>query len=187
MRRKDREMSPEFGLGVIDRAQFGVLSYLDPEGSVYSVPLSIARIDQKLYFHSAKSGRKVESFRDGLPVCVVFAADVAVPQLFTPEELDDLGRDRANASRLTSRAFTTEYASAIVNGRLHRVQEAELWREALRAICRKYTPHAMKHFDMAADSGKSATGIYEISIDELTAKRLKFDASGEELKWGRLT
>lgn len=33
-RRKDCEMSPEFGLGVIDRAQFGVLSYLDPEGSV---------------------------------------------------------------------------------------------------------------------------------------------------------
>lgn len=73
-------------------------------------------------------------------MCVVFAADVAVPQLFTPEELDDLGRDKP-MSCLTSRAFTTEYASAIVNGRLHRVQEAELWREALRAICRKYTPH----------------------------------------------
>lgn len=186
MRRKDREMGREFGLEVIDRATFGVLSLVDVEDRVYGVPLSLARIGEKLYFHSAKSGRKVESFRDGLEVCVVFAADVQVPQLFTPDELDELARDKAKASSLTSRVFTTEFASAIVDGRLRHVQEEDLWRDALRAICQKYTPHAMDHFDMAADSGRTNTFVYEISIDQLTAKRMKFDARGEEMKWGRL-
>ena len=56
MRRKDREMNAEFGLEVIDRAEFGVLSLVDPQGEVYSVPLSIARDGSQLYFHSARSG-----------------------------------------------------------------------------------------------------------------------------------
>ena len=53
MRRKDREMSAEFGLSVIDKAQFGVLSLVNMENEVYSLPLSIARDGDRLYFHSA--------------------------------------------------------------------------------------------------------------------------------------
>lgn len=36
MRRKDREMSREFGLKVIDRAPFGVLGLVDKEGKPYT-------------------------------------------------------------------------------------------------------------------------------------------------------
>lgn len=43
MRRKDREMSREFGLEVIDRAAYGVLSVVDSDGAPYALPLSIVR------------------------------------------------------------------------------------------------------------------------------------------------
>ena len=55
MRRKDREMNTEFAKQVIDRSRYGVLSIIETgSGTPYSIPLSIVRDDEVLYFHSAR-------------------------------------------------------------------------------------------------------------------------------------
>lgn len=54
MRRKDRAMNKEFGLKLIDKSDYGVVSMVDSENKPYSLPLSIVRDEQLLYFHSAK-------------------------------------------------------------------------------------------------------------------------------------
>ena len=59
MRRKDREMPLQFAHQVIDKATYGVVSMIDGE-MPYSVPLSIVRSGDVLYFHSAMQGRKVD-------------------------------------------------------------------------------------------------------------------------------
>lgn len=65
MRRKDREMNTEFAKQVIDRSRCGVLSILETgSGTPYSIPLSIVRDDELLYFHSAKEGTKVDLFSE---------------------------------------------------------------------------------------------------------------------------
>lgn len=61
MRRKDREMSSEFGLKVIDKSRYGILSTVDEE-LPYGIPLSIVRDDNTLYFHSAKQGKGQAQF-----------------------------------------------------------------------------------------------------------------------------
>ena len=43
MRRKDRQRSEEFAWAVTDRCGWAVLSCVQPDGTPYRVPLSIAR------------------------------------------------------------------------------------------------------------------------------------------------
>lgn len=52
--------------------------------------------------------------------------------------------------------------------------------KALRLICEKYTPTKMAYFPIAIKAGLKRTNIYSIKIEEITAKRKKYDANGQE-------
>ncbi len=184
MRRKDREMPRDFGLEVIDKAAFGVLSVTDGNGEPYAVPLSVVRKNDVLYFHSATAGTKVDLFVSQPMVCLTFVCDVHVPDFLSDDELKAL-QTEGKISGITSHVFTTEYASAIVYGTVSPVTGEEEKREALRILCEKYTLDKMFLFNAAYESGIRRTNVYRVSIDSLTAKRKKFDAAGEEMKWGR--
>lgn len=186
MRRKDREMGQDFALRVIDDSAYGVLSVVDSNGYPYAMPLSIVRKGNSLYFHSAKAGKKVEAFTTTDKVCIVFVGEIKIPELYSEEELKSFLDDETKGVTLSSRVFTTEYESAMVFGRIHLVEDEEEETEALRMICEKYTPSKMDYFHLAVRSGLSKTNIYRIEMDEITAKRKKYDSSGEEMKWGRV-
>lgn len=186
MRRKDREMDKDFARAVIDHSTYGVLSIVDKDGKPYGVPLSIVRLNDKLYFHSAKGGKKVEAMEENKEVWMTFVGQTEVPELFSEEELKEFLNDDKKGATLSSKVFTTEYESAMVFGQVHLVDNESEAVEALRLICQKYTPSKMEYFDLAIKTGLSRTNIYRIDICELTAKRKKFAPSGEELKWGKL-
>lgn len=184
MRRKDREMSAEFAILLIDRSHYAVLSTVNLEGYPYGVPLSVVRKDDALYFHSAKGGDKVDAFAANSKVCLTFVGEVNVPDLYTEGELTHLSEEKISA--LTSHVFTTEFESAMVFGHVSLVENMQEMVEALRLICEKYTPDKMKYFDLAIQSGMSSTNIYKVEIEKITAKRKKFDSNKEEMKWGRM-
>ena len=50
MRRKDREMPPEFALTVADKCEYAVISMTDISGEPYCVPVTIARDGNAVYF-----------------------------------------------------------------------------------------------------------------------------------------
>ena len=179
-------MSIEFGLAVIDQSQYGVVSMIDEEGQPYGIPLSIVRDGHSLYFHSAKEGKKVEIFEKNPRVSVAFIGAVNVPEHFTNEELDAIAKDESKLALLTSKVFTTEYESAVVNGTVTRVEDEETKIRAMRLICQKYTPTKMPFFEMAIASGFKLANAYQIEILEIKAKRKKYDKFGEEMKWGRM-
>ena len=114
MRRKDREMSREFGIEVIDRADYGVVSMIDENNEPYGIPLSIVRDGGNLYFHSALSGKKVDIFEKGHRVSVSFAGQIKVPEIYSKEELNGIMEDKSAAGVLSSKVFTTEYESSLV-------------------------------------------------------------------------
>lgn len=58
MRRKDREMNRDFGLQVIDQAQYGVLSLPEGDGLAYGIPLSIAREGAPFTSIPPKAGKR---------------------------------------------------------------------------------------------------------------------------------
>ncbi len=185
MRRSDREMGREFALKVIDEAPWAVVSVADGN-RVHAVPLSVVRIDEDLYFHCAHEGRKAELYDGNPDVTAVFVSQAAVPHLFTQEELEAKLSDETFLGQILSKIFTTTYSSAIVEGTIEKIVDDRQKTRALRAICEKYTPHAMDYFDAAILSSLNMTAVYRIPMNQVTAKRKAFDASGEEMKWGRM-
>lgn len=186
MRRKDREMSLDFSVKLIDNSTYGVLSLIDSVGKPYGIPLSIVRDGDNLYFHSAKQGKKVESMQDGNPVSVAFIGRVEVPELYSESQLSALLEEEHIGKTLISKVFTTEFESVIVLGTINEVKEESERINAMRLICDKYTPSKMHLFDLAINAGMSRTAIYCIKIKSITGKRKQFDSQGEEMKWGRM-
>lgn len=185
MRRKDREMDKDFALRVIDQSSYGVVSLVDKNDLPYGMPLSIVREGHMLYFHSAVAGKKVDLFDLEPIVNVVFVGEVQVPNLYSKEELEELIKDKKNTNVVLSTVFTTEFESAIVKGKIKKITNDNKKIQALGLICNKYTPDKMDLFDMGVEPGVDSVLIYEIEMEEVTAKRKKFDAVGKEMKWMR--
>lgn len=185
MRRKDREMDREFGLMVIDKARHATLSMVSEKGEPYAIPVSPARVGDVVYFHSAREGTKLDILRSHPEVTMVFVGDIHVPDPITPEEYLEYKAEN-KMGMFASTKFTTEYESAIIQGRVFFVESEEEAMKGLRTISEKFTPLNMDYFEEAARSGLHRVQVLRMDIREITAKRKKFDASGEEMKWGRL-
>lgn len=186
MRRKDREMTREFSMEVIDKSRYGIISMIGEDNEPYGIPLSIVRDGDNLYFHSAIGGRKVKIFEKNPKVSVAFVGETKIPENYTKEELDEIIKDESKAVLLISKVFTTEYESAVVTGKVKLVEDEEEKIKAMRLICEKYTPTKMDYFDMAIKAGLKRTNVYRIEIEEIKAKRKRYDINGEEMKWGRM-
>lgn len=185
MRRKDREMSREFGFEIIDKSKYGVLSMVDENNEAYGIPLSIVREGDILYFHSAMDGSKVKILKKNPKVSIAFVGETKIPENYTKEELDGIIKDESKTTMLISKVFTTEFESAVVAGKAKLVDDDKEKIKALKLICEKYAPNKMDYFTMAIKAGLKRTNVYSISVEEIKAKRKKYDIHGEEMKWGR--
>ena len=181
MRRKDRKMSKEFGMKLIDKARYGVLSMIDGE-KPYGIPLSIVRDNNRLYFHSAMNGRKTEIFKKNSKVSVAFVGEIKIPEVFSEKELEKIGKDSSKIESLLSDVFTTEFESVIVNGQVKFVENETEKIRAMKLICKKYTPTKMKYFNMAIKAGLNRTNVYRVEIKGISSKRKKYNLTGEEIK-----
>lgn len=163
MRRKDREMPPEFAYYVADKCEYASLSMVDIKGNPYCVPITIARDDRNIYFHSAQDGAKIRCLKNNPLICMVCVGDT----FRTPDN------------------FTTEFESAIIRGIASEVTEDREKIHALRLICQRHTPANMHRFDAAVEKSLSRTAVWKLEIQEITGKRKKYDKDGKEMKFGR--
>ena len=84
MRRKRQLLSPKDCAAVLERGTSGVLSLQGDEPYPYAVPLSYIYHDNKLYFHCAKSGHKLEAIATNPRGCFcVIDQDQVVPAEYT--------------------------------------------------------------------------------------------------------
>lgn len=186
MRRKDRAMDMEFGLSIIDKSRYGVVSMIDEDDGLYGLPLTIVRDGKVLYFHSSKEGKKVRALEKNPKVSIAFVGDVHIPENYSFEELEEMDRDPSKAVKFISSVFTTEFESTIVKGQAELVEEREEKIKAMKIICEKYTPTKMKYFHTAINAGLNRANVYKVEIADITSKRKKYDDKGVEMKWGRL-
>ena len=164
MRRKDREMPPEFALTVADKCEYAVISMTDISGEPYCVPVTIARDGNAVYFHSGKEGQKITALRANPGICMACVGDT---------------------KRATDK-FTTEFESAIIRGNAYEVTDDSEKIHALRLICQRHTPSNMAGFDAAIEKSLDRTGVWKIKISSITGKRKKYDSDGNEMKFGRM-
>ena len=130
-------------------------------------------------------GEKVKIFEKNPNISVAFIGETKTPENYTKDELDQIAVDPSKAALLISSVFTTEYESAIVKGKVKLVEDGEEKIKAMKLVCEKYTPTKMDYFDLAIKAGLKRTNVYKIEIEEINAKRKKYDINGEEMKWGR--
>lgn len=154
MRRNDRAQSPEFSLALIDRCTHGVVAFADKTGIPYCVPLSLIRIDNALYFHCAKEGKKLDLLRQNGQVCITFVGNDCPAFVENQHE------------------YTTYFESVIVTGHAFEVTSFEEKILALHRLCELRTPNGMTgdHFDLAVDASLSHTAVFRIDMDEITGK-----------------
>lgn len=164
MRRKDREMNAEFALAIADKCEWAIMGMVDVNGMPYCIPLSIARFNNAIYFHSAKEGLKIECLKHDSNVCITCVGDT----YRMPNE------------------FTTEYESAIITGNAYEITNVDEKIFALKLICERHTPLNMYNFKNAINQSLHRTAVWKIEIGNITGKRKKYGKDGKELKFGAL-
>ncbi len=164
MRRKDREMPAEFAYEVSDVCEWATLAMVDEEQKPYCVPLSIVRKDNAIYFHCAKSGKKTDALKANDEVCI----------------------SCVGYTHRMENEFTTEFESAIVQGKAAEVNDEAEKVEALRLLCQRHTPAHMAAFDSELAQSLSRTAVWKVEISSITGKRKKYGRHGKELKFGEV-
>ena len=160
MRRKDREMNEDFAFSVLDKAPFVNLSMVN-EDKPYSVPVSIVRDNDILYFHCALEGTKIDILNKNNNVTLTAVSKCK------PRPID----------------FTLEYESAVVNGKAFSVIDEKEKIYALKLICEKYALSNIDNFENAINRSLHRTNIIKIEIDDIYGKRKKYGSDGKELKY----
>ena len=147
MRRNRQLLSTEDTKAVLDRCTNGVLACLGDEGYPYAVPLSYVYVNNRIYFHSAKAGHKIDAItRDPRVSFAVVDEDTIV-----------------------SKEYTTYFRSAIAFGRA-RIAEGEERLEAFRALVEKYSgdqPEEARHREIA---GCTQAVIVAVDVEHITGK-----------------
>lgn len=152
MRRKDRLLSQEDAMRILQEGEYGVLSLLTPEGTPYGVPLTYA-LEQgqrlSLYMHCARDGRKLDCLQAGK------AAHFAV----------------VGATRVVPQRFSIEYESVMLEGTLAEVTDEEEKLHGLLCIAGKYSA-AFDGAAYAAAAGK-ATRVLRLDVESMSGKQLR--------------
>jgi uncharacterized protein len=147
IRRKDREISIEEAIKILDSAEYGVLSTVDKDSQPYGVPLNYVYKNNSIYFHSALNGQKLENITNNPRVsfCIV-------------------GR-----TKILPDKFATEYESAIAFGIASEVYGNERYK-ALLWLLEKYSPDFVEEGKQYIEIKDKTTKVIKIEISHISGK-----------------
>ena len=134
---------------ILKEASSGILAVSGDDGYPYTVPMSYFYEDGKIYFHSAKSGHKIDAIRSNPKVsfCVV---TVDEPQ---PEK------------------FSGDFRSVVAFGKARIIEDdKEKW-QIMDIITKKYAPLASQtDVDAKIDVRFKAVSIIVMDIEHISGK-----------------
>ncbi len=147
MRRSDRELNEEQAMDLLERGDYGILGAVAKDGAPYTVPLNYCVVEERVYFHCAVEGFKIE--------CIEANPEVSFCAVGRTEVLPE--------------KFTTLYESCIVRGTAAEALGDEK-RRALEALVLKYSgghyEAGMRYIEKLFEK----TRVFGIFIDSITGK-----------------
>lgn len=148
MRRKRQLLSKEKSLAILEKMTCGVLALHGDDGYPYAVPISYVLHEDRIYFHSALSGHKIDAINgnEKASFCVI--------------EKDEI----------ISEKYTTYFRSVIVFGKVHILQNEDEKREAIEILAAKYSPSQVEGRKMEIDKEFKRLCIIELTIEHITGK-----------------
>ena len=149
MRRKKQALSQQEIAQILQQETSGVLALIGDEVYPYAVPISYVYDGEKLYFHSAKSGHKLDAIQQNAKAsfCVV-AKDTVVPE-----------------------EYTTYFQRVIVFGQIRLIQDKHEKRAAIEKLAGKYAPEATTmELEQEINREWNPLCLLEMTIDHVTEK-----------------
>ena len=149
MKRKKQLLSHSESIKILEKCTSGVLGLIGDDNYPYTVPLSYVYSDNKIFFHAAKSGYKIDAIKNNnkASFCIIEKDDVKMKE------------------------YTTYYRSVIVFGRVSIIENEYKKREAIEKLALKYYPNDTKeNRNNIIDKEYDAMCMIELDIEHITGK-----------------
>lgn len=149
MRRIKQALSQDECIEILEKETSGVLALSGDDGYPYAVPLSFVFHDGKIFFHSAKTGHKLDAVarNEKASFCVIQQDHVV------PEE------------------FTTYFRSIIAFGKIRMLTEEAEKRNAIEILAARYTPNDEEGCQKTINQEFSRLCMLELTIEHLSGKQ----------------
>ena len=151
IRRTKREIDLELGKDLLKESRRGVLAVNGDDGYPYAIPINFVYddVDNKIYFHGAKAGHKIDSIKACDKVCfTVFGNETVKEEQWAPY-----------------------VQSAVVFGRCRLIRDQNAAVELVKNLARKYFPEEALVEEEAAAYG-NAVQMFEIEIEHISGKEV---------------
>lgn len=148
MRRKNQLISKENTDDILYKGTSGVLALHGDEDYPYAVPISYVYDGERIYFHSAKSGHKIDAIKNESKAsfCVINLDQVI------PEE------------------YTTYFRSVIAFGRVRLIDDIKEKRIALEKLAARYSPNLEQGRLEEIDKSLDRVEMIVFEIEHLSGK-----------------
>lgn len=148
MRRKKQLLTTEETIEILKSCTAGVLGVLGDEGYPYTIPLSYAYQEGKIFIHSATEGHKIDSIKSNDKVS------------FSVIDMDNVIQE----------TFTTHFRSVSVFGRARILTEYFERKFALECLVEKYSPDYIKEGQQEIEKAWDRVCLIEVKIEHMTGK-----------------
>lgn len=151
LRRKERELTEEQAREVIDNAYYAVLSTADEEGYPYGVPISPVLVGNTIYFHGIKlpGGRKADNILKNENVSLCYVAK----------------------AHLLPEWYSIDFASAIVTGKAHLIEDKKEEMVAIKHILARLAPKNSAQRNMVQMKHRLPLAqFWKVDIEKITGK-----------------
>lgn len=149
MRRKKQVLTLEENIQILNRGTSGVLAVSGDDDYPYAVPLSYVYHDNKIYFHCAKAGHKMDAIarNEKVSFCVI------------------------DKDQIVQEEYTSYFRSVIVFGRARVLENEEEKRKAIEILAARYSPDQEEvHRMQAIDNEFNIVRMIELTIDYISGK-----------------
>ena len=153
IRKKINEIDRSVVETLLQSNRRGILAMNGDDGYPYAIPINYYydRAAQKIYFHGAKAGHKVDALKISDKICFT---------VYGNEIIDD------------TEAWAPYVQSAVVFGRCRLIEAGPESIARLKEFAMKYHPNESLADDQIARAGR-ATQMFEITIEHMTGKQVQ--------------
>lgn len=151
IRRVKNEISVEEAKKLLLNNKRGVISFNGEDEYPYSIPINYYynEVENKLYFHCAKKGYKIDCIEKNNKSCFV---------TYGNEELSENG-------------WSYYVSSAIVFGKIEIIKDRNIIVKEIKKLASKYYPSS-KEIEEAINNSIDAVSMFTLNIEHISGKRV---------------
>ena len=147
MRRKERKISDKEAFEILTKGEYGILSMCTPDNEGYGIPLNYVLCGDRIYFHCAVEGKKLDILKinNRVSFCVV------------------------GTTQLLPAEFGTVFESCIVSGPAS-IADGDEKREGLKQLVAKYSGDYIAEGDDYINKFYERVLVIKLSIESFSGK-----------------